>query len=145
MFHIKCNQRSGSCLVSGELMCEAAFACGRRKKWCWSMKSEIRGSWKLMLVLAGLPFVAATLQTPEPTDTPTNRASVATAPAGTNSPASPASMTNGPAPADAANAAVVTNIPPAPPAVNLSKGVAEVVRLAQSGVDEEVPLAYVGP
>ncbi len=108
------------------------------------MKTEIRGSWKLMLVLAGLPFVAASLQTPEPGDAPTNSNSVATAPAGTNSPALPAVAVNESAPADASNAAVITNVPPASPAMNLSKGVGEVVQLAQSGVDENVLLAYIG-
>ena len=96
-----------------------------------------------MLVLAGLPLVAATLQTPEPGDASSNSVTVASVPAGTNSAVSPAMATNGPAPVDPVNAAVITNVPPAPPAVSLSKGVAEVVRLAQSGVDEGVLLAYI--
>jgi len=103
------------------------------------MKTEIRGSWKAMLILAALPFVAATLQTPEPGDASTNNP-----PAATNTVAPQTTVASNSAPADAAVAVIVTNVPPAPPAVNLSKGIAEVVRLAQSGVDEGVLLAYIG-
>lgn len=92
-----------------------------------------------MLILAGLPFVAATLQTPEPGDASTNNP-----PAATTTVAPQTTVASNSAPADAAVAVIVTNVPPASPTVSLSKGVAEVVRLAQSGVDESVLLAYIG-
>src|SRR5689334_11292302 len=101
------------------------------------MKTKFCLTWKAVLVLAGLPFVAASLQGPPSDDTPP--AALAEAPGAQPS-------TNVPVP-DAA-LAVSTNSDvrasgPTLPNLQLYGGTAEVVKLAQSGVGEPVMMAYI--
>src|SRR5579872_7639 len=97
------------------------------------MKTTLFGSWKSMLVLAALPFfIAGTFSGPQTSVT-------ADEPAPNDSP--------GLSLAQVTSDALPTNQPaadaPAPPDVRLSVGAAEVAKLAQSGVSEDVMLAFV--
>jgi hypothetical protein len=101
------------------------------------MKTKFRGGWKLACLLAALPLVAASLQSPE-----SSAAGDAAAMAEDTNNAPPVNITTDETmTADAATTASGTN-PPAPN-VKLSTGAAEVVRLAQAGVGEDVMLAYI--
>ncbi len=106
------------------------------------MKTKIGAGWKLVVLLAGLPFVAASLQTPQPaTNADGDAADVVDlttdiAPADTNNLAQPAPLSG-----DAISG--VSAACPVAPNVQLSGGASEVVRLAQGGVGEDVMLAYI--
>src|SRR5579859_7054153 len=113
-------------------MCGPGLA--RRRK-TLVMKTKFRGGWKLACVLVALPLVAASLQNPQDSaagDTPgdTNAA----APLNPPPPAGDFSAPETPG-------TIETNQPT--PNVKLSTGAAEVVRLAQSGVGEDVMVAYI--
>src|SRR4051812_34174743 len=101
------------------------------------MNAKIFRSWRLMLVLAALPLVAGSLQSPSPEVTAEETAAIE---------APTVTETN----ALAVGQVVSTNAPlpeaivkPAPLDVKLSPGAIEIVKLAQSGVGEDVMLAYI--
>ncbi len=105
------------------------------------MQTKIFGGWGwgLALVLVGLALAARNLQSADSND------AVNSAVAATPDTTQPEVANPGVVPPAAATA---SNFPPseqpAPPEVRLSKGAAEIVKLAQSGVGEDVMLAYVG-
>jgi hypothetical protein len=88
------------------------------------MKTRFLRSWKLVIVLAGLPLADGTISGPGSIATAEE-----TAPTDVSTTVS-AAQTTSPPPAI-----------PAPPDVKLSPGAAEIAKLAQAGLGEEVMLA----
>ncbi len=96
--------------------------------------------WKWVLVLAGTPFIPGGFGGPRVSDISAREsislAAPNTVPADSNTQADASPVTS-PLPVDDA-------APPARPELKLSAGAAEIVKLAQAGVDGEVMLAYIG-
>ncbi len=114
-----------------------------------TMKRWINRSWSLGLVLAGLPLVGGFPQenSNQPTNSPVG-VQTALAPGDTVAPgtgAAPPAPAEIPADADVVDAPAkpISTAKPLPPAVRPSGPVAEVVKLADSGVEESVMLAFV--
>ena len=108
-----------------------------------NMKCGIHWNWGLGLVIAALPFVGASPQ--EAFSQPRNAAPIEPAPAAAENPV--ASPAPGETATDAdvvdAPAKPISNAKPLPQAVRLTGPAAEVLRLADSGVEESVMLAFV--
>ena len=114
-----------------------------------TMKRWINRSWSLGLVLAGLPLVGGFPQenSNQPTNSPVG-VQTALAPGDTVAPgtgAAPPAPAEIPADADVVDAPAkpISTAKPLPPAVKPTAPVAEVLKLADSGVEESVMLAFV--
>ena len=109
---------------------------GARERWpgeCGAaMNTTIFTGWKLVIFLVAVPFLVGTTQAPTGSDAPSDSAlATDTATASVSD--------SGPASGQDADQAML----PAPIVPRLSPTAQEVVRLAQSGVSEDVMVAYV--
>jgi Family of unknown function (DUF6600) len=111
------------------------------------MKLPVRWTWGLGLLIVALAVGQHYAQEAprQPTNSPPPSWQTEAAAAPVPAPATPGATAPPPAGADAAEAAFqpMSNAKPLPPAVSLTAPAAEVIRLAQSGVDEGVMLAFV--
>ena len=111
------------------------------------MKLPVRWTWGLGLLIVALAVGQHYAQEAprQPTNSPPLSWQTEAAAAPVPAPATPGATAPPPAGADAAEAAFqpMSDAKPLPPAASLTAPAAEVIRLAQSGVDEGVMLAFV--
>src|SRR5579863_3354262 len=104
------------------------------------MRTRMFKHWKRVLVLAGIPFIPGGFGDPRVSDTSAQESISLDAPS-----AAPADTNPQPdAPPVALQLPVDAPAPTPGPVPKLSAGAAEIVKLAQAGVDGDVMLAYIG-